>query len=467
MRLSDTLPDFTGSLLDDERLEILECLGSGAYGKVYKAVDRTSSPESPSYFAVKCLLKPKAGSREEEFQLREIALHKKVSGHPNILAIHEVLYDDFFVYVILDFCDGGDLFAAITETVTFNRADESVRDVFVQLLDAVRHCHDLGVFHRDLKPENVLCSKDTSYVRIGDFGLSTDKRICQDFGCGSSYYMSPGQLFVIVRYMRMDDCMQCTLECLGKEGQRSSYSPRQNDVWSLGIILINLITSRNPWNLAVSKDQHFASFLENGNYLRDLLPISDEVHHILTRIFELNPLRRISIPALRRAMLDVKSFHRAVLPKSIDTRNSEREVVTHYTDEISSTSKFISELSLSSVQVSVKPVGPTPLDELLSGILRISHHVPKDTMPKSYSRWCGTSVSDSDKSDVGPETPASKAVEPEVEVEIPEMQLDGAVAREKDFPTPKIRQQPFIVRAKAAAVSPPRYLAKQLAMLIR
>ena len=48
MRLSDTLPDFTGALLDDERLEVLECLGSGAYGRVYKAVDRTSPPESPS-----------------------------------------------------------------------------------------------------------------------------------------------------------------------------------------------------------------------------------------------------------------------------------------------------------------------------------------------------------------------------------------------------------------------------------
>ncbi|KAF9262662.1 Pkinase-domain-containing protein, partial [Marasmius fiardii PR-910] len=240
MRLSDTLPDFTGALLDDERLEVLECLGSGAYGRVYKAVDRTSRPESPSYFAVKCLLKPRAGTREEEFQLREMALQKKVSGHPNILAIHEVLYDDFFVYVILDFCDGGDLFAAITETGTFDSANESVRDVFVQLLDAVQHCHDLGVYHRDLKPENVLCSKDGTFVRIGDFGLSTDRRVCEDFGCGSSYYMSP--------------------ECLGKDYQRSHYSARQNDIWSLGVILINLITSRNPWSLAVSTDQHFRSF---------------------------------------------------------------------------------------------------------------------------------------------------------------------------------------------------------------
>ncbi|KAL0575567.1 hypothetical protein V5O48_006411 [Marasmius crinis-equi] len=456
MRLSDTLPDFTGSLLDDERLELLECLGSGAYGKVYKAVDRTSSPGSPTYFAVKCLLKPEAGSKEEEYQLREITLHKKVSGHSNIVTIHEVLFDDFFVYVILDFYDGGDLFAAITEIQTFDYEDETVKRVFVQLLDAVQHCHDLGVYHRDLKPENVLCSKDGSFVAIADFGLCTDKRICEDFGCGSSYYMSP--------------------ECLGKDTYRSHYSPRQNDVWSLGVILINLITARNPWNLAVSKDEHYACFLKDPNYLRQLLPVSDAVHRILLRIFELNPLRRISIPSLRREILAIKTFHADRLSKRSPAA-SKPEVVTVYTDEfLSSSDESVSECSTCSFgsnQISLQPAGPTPLAELLDGQLHISSH-PKPSnkhvaVAKTYSRWCGnSSCSDSDSgSDVGPETPASRAVEPKVDVEIPEMRLDGGLEEEADMPTPKIGQQPFIARAKAVATGPPRYLARGFAKLIR
>ncbi|KAJ8077420.1 hypothetical protein PM082_001850 [Marasmius tenuissimus] len=449
MRLSDTLPDFTGTLLD-ERLELLECLGCGAYGRVYKAIDRTSSPDSPSYFAVKCLLKPEAGSREEEYQLREITLHKKVSGHPNIVSVHEVLYDDLFVYVILDYYDGGDLFGAITETQTFDSEDENVRRVFLQLLDAVQHCHDTEVFHRDLKPENVLCSKDGALVCIADFGLGTEKRICEDFGCGSSYYMSP--------------------ECLGRDSYRSHYSPRQNDVWSLGVILINLITARNPWNLAVSKDQHLAAFLQDPNYLRKLLPISDGIHRILLRIFELNPLRRISIPTLRREILAVKTFRAAESPKrkaSQDTTKFKPEVVTIYTDGLADSNGETRESSPSSsgsVEVSLQAAGPTPIHELLGDRLQISPPSETKLVANAYSRWCGNSPLDSgSESESGLETPATVAVEPRVNVVVPEMELDGILGEEEDMTTPKIGQQPFIAKAKAVATVPPRYLAKGFA----
>ncbi|KAK1235108.1 hypothetical protein PQX77_001674 [Marasmius sp. AFHP31] len=468
MRLSDTLPDFTGTLLD-ERFELLECLGCGAYGRVYKAIDRTSSPDSPAYFAVKCLLKPEAGSREEEYQLREITLHKKVSGHPNIVSVHEVLYDDFFVYVILDYYDGGDLFGAITETQTFDSEDENVRRVFVQLLDAVQHCHDMEVFHRDLKPENVLCSKDGTLVCIADFGLSTEKRICEDFGCGSSYYMSPGWFPIFLDYMHLLTLSPAP-ECLGRDSYRSHYSPRQNDVWSLGVILINLITARNPWNLAVSKDQHFAAFLQDPNYLRNLLPISDGVHRVLLRIFEVNPLRRISIPTLRREILAVKTFRAAESPKrksSQDTTRFKPEVVTIYTDGLADSNaetRKSSPSSSGSVEVPFQAVGPTPIDKLLGGQLQISTPSETKLVANAYSRWCGTSPLDSgSESESGLETPATVAVEPRVNIVVPEMELDGILGEEEDMTTPKIGQQPFIAKAKAVATVPPRYLAKGFA----
>lgn len=184
-------PDFAGHLLDGGRFKLLDLLGSGAYGKVYSAIDLSSPCEKPNYYAVKCLLRPTPGSREEAFQLREFSLHRRVSCHPNIVGFHEIFYDHLYIYVVLDLCLGGDLYSAITERQVFWQNDELIKSTFVQILDAVHYCHEKDVFHRDLKPENILCSKDGS-IYLADFGLSTHKKVSTEFRCGSSYYMSPG-----------------------------------------------------------------------------------------------------------------------------------------------------------------------------------------------------------------------------------------------------------------------------------
>lgn len=193
----ELMPDFSGQVLAKGRFFVLDCLGSGAYGKVYRALDTTSPEGDPTYYAIKCLDRHVPGSSLDFIQQREFALHKLVSGHPNIVTFHECFRDDLYVYVVLDLCTGGDLFTAITEQRLFHNNSALIKTAFLQLLDAVEHIHDLGVFHRDIKPENVLFSKDSSLIRLADFGLSIRSPVCEEFGCGSSYYMSPGKYSAI------------------------------------------------------------------------------------------------------------------------------------------------------------------------------------------------------------------------------------------------------------------------------
>ncbi|THV08449.1 kinase-like protein, partial [Dendrothele bispora CBS 962.96] len=286
------MPNFSGLLLDN-RFKLLDVLGSGAYGRVYKAVDLRATPQDPQFFAVKCLMRPPAASRRAQFQLREFALHLFVSEHPNIVTFHKVYQDDGFIYVVLDLCAGGDLFTVISPRHSFFGNNERVKSIFLQILDAVHYCHQRRVYHRDLKPENILCSQDFSQVYLADFGLSTQARRSSEFRCGSAYYFRS---------------LIHPPECLGKELVLGSYSTRQNDIWSLGVILTNMITGRNPWRLAESSDPCFLSFLNDRDFLRSVLPISEETNAILKRIFHLNPSGRISIPELQREISAVQSF---------------------------------------------------------------------------------------------------------------------------------------------------------------
>ena len=170
------------------RLELVSILGIGAFGVVYQAVDvLTSIP-----YAVKAL--PKAGldARQRRIQRREIALHHQASQHPNVVSLVRILDSPDCTFVVLEFCPEGDLFSNITEQGRFVGDDSFAKRAFLQILDAVQFCHSMGIYHRDLKPENILVTDQGRTVKLADFGLATTECISGDYGCGSTFYMSPG-----------------------------------------------------------------------------------------------------------------------------------------------------------------------------------------------------------------------------------------------------------------------------------
>lgn len=176
-----------GTLIHDNTIQLVEVLGSGGYGVVFRGVDLSSKRHRK--YAVKCMSKAK-GRRNAH--VRELNFHLQVSGHPGVVEMYGAVEDDKFTYFIMEYANSNDLFHQILNESRYLARDETIKDVFLQLVDGVQHCHDSGVFHRDLKPENVMCFEGGSRVAITDFGLATSDTSSCEFRTGSVYHMSPG-----------------------------------------------------------------------------------------------------------------------------------------------------------------------------------------------------------------------------------------------------------------------------------
>jgi serine/threonine protein kinase len=133
-------------------------------------------------------------------QNSEISNHYTVSDHPNIVTLHECFEDHRYIYMVMDFCPGPDLYALMTE-FPFWRDDARCKKMFLQVLDAVEASHNLGVFHRDIKPENILSSKDGQTYYLADFGLAIKDPV-DDLkpSCGTFCYMSPGKCILVSHF---------------------------------------------------------------------------------------------------------------------------------------------------------------------------------------------------------------------------------------------------------------------------
>lgn len=242
-----------------------EKLGSGTYATVYKACRKTGIRE---VVAIKCILKTSLNKKSTENLLTEIELLKKLK-HEHIVELKDFLWDDKYIFLIMDLCSGGDL----SHFLRKKRAlPEIVVRRFLQQIALALHFLRLNnVAHMDLKPQNILLSSSVNPVlKIGDFGFA--KHILEGTELhtlrGSPLYMAP------------------EIICKRKYDSRV-------DLWSIGVILYECLFGQAPF--ASKSFQELEEKITDSKPIE--LPYGVEVSHkcrdLLLRLLKRNPDERI------------------------------------------------------------------------------------------------------------------------------------------------------------------------------
>lgn len=122
------------------------------------------------------------------------------------------------------------------------------------------------------------------------------------------------------------------LECLDHSTRRPFYYCAPNDVWSLGVILVNLTCGRNPWKQASFEDSTYRAFTRQPGFLKTILPVSDELNDILGRIFTRNPDHRITLPELRARIIACSGFTQQAAAAPLPTPPASPEPMPSYVD---------------------------------------------------------------------------------------------------------------------------------------
>jgi eukaryotic-like serine/threonine-protein kinase len=207
-----------GRVLAD-RYEILQLLGRGGMGAVYKAVDR----ELDRIVALK-LIRPELARNPEILRRfkQELILARQVT-HRNVIRIFDLAQSDGIKFITMDFVEGRDLHELLLEKGKF--PPEQAARIMLQICRALEAAHAEGVIHRDLKPQNIM--------------LTPDGRVyVMDFGIARSAYL-PG--------MTQTGQLIGTPEYMSPEQARGETLTERSDLFSLGVIFYELLTGKSPY----------------------------------------------------------------------------------------------------------------------------------------------------------------------------------------------------------------------------
>jgi serine/threonine protein kinase len=246
-----------------ERYELLEKLGGGGMGVVYKALDRRSGRPVALKFLSESLAEDPVIRRRFHREARAAA----ALDHPNIAAIHGVEEQDGRLFLVMPFYGGGTLKQRIAGGAL--GIAEAVACA-IQVAEGLVLAHGWGIIHRDIKPANLVFADDGT-LKILDFGIAK---------IGGEKLTRTGLVLGTLAYMSPEQATGGTVD-------------HRTDLWSLGVVLHEMLAGRPPFS-APSIEQLFRAVRGGETPLvRDTRPeVPERVQDVVSRLLERDPARR-------------------------------------------------------------------------------------------------------------------------------------------------------------------------------
>ena len=252
----------------DQVYKLQKKIGGGAFGTVWLSHRKDYSKYK---FAIKKINKKEVGSNELEFLRREINVLREVD-HPNIIKFYDTYENSTHIYIVMEYCSGGELFTKITDEGCLHESEARV--YMNKMIMAVNHLHSLNIVHRDLKTENFIFDSKcaTKELKLVDFGLSNKfgKNFSQLHSqVGTIYYVAPEVL-------------------------KGNYD-NKCDMWSLGVLMYTMLSGDLPFyddSLSeVYKKINSCSF----SFSKPIwAQVSDSAKDLISHLLTLSPSDRFS-----------------------------------------------------------------------------------------------------------------------------------------------------------------------------
>ncbi|KAJ8764393.1 hypothetical protein K2173_006133 [Erythroxylum novogranatense] len=256
---------------DSDRYDFVRDIGSGNFGVARLMRDKVTK----DLVAVKYIQR---GDKIDENVKREIINHRSLR-HPNIVRFKEVILTPTHLAIVMEYASGGELFERICNAGRFS--EDEARFFFQQLISGVSYCHAMQVCHRDLKLENTLLDGSPApRLKICDFGYSKSSVLHSQpkSTVGTPAYIAPEVLL------------------------KQEYDGKIADVWSCGVTLYVMLVGAYPFEDPDGpKDfrKTIQRILGVQYSIPDIVQISPECRHLISRIFVADPAARISIPEIK------------------------------------------------------------------------------------------------------------------------------------------------------------------------